>query len=211
MSIRTFCLGLAAVLGFAQAAQAATIVDYDFKLRYEGTAFYDVVIAQPGVDPDPLFIGSIGVRDYNWGLPGVYHHLPIGAHVRFTASVFYPGEPVTWTEQYDNGGSVSECSLAGVACGATRTELTEDGFVLGISDHTDIQKSGNALHVTYWGRYHFGENYDYGLMRTYDIQTAYFTILDEPAPVPLPASAGFLAAAMGGLAMLRRRRRHRSS
>ena len=206
MSLRKFCLGVALAFGMAQGAHAATIVTYDLWLRYDGTEFDDAWVYQVSNENGELFHGDIGVGEYDWGFDGFYSHLPIGARVKFTATVLYPDEPFEWGEYYSNGGRATSCAIADIGCSATYTERNGDDFILAIDDHTDISKTGNTIRHYFWGRYHDRPDYSQDIRREYEHQTARFTIIPEPSPVPLPATAALLPLGIGALALMRRRR-----
>lgn len=208
MSLRTIFLGLVAALGMGQACAAATIVTHDLKLRYEGTRFDDARVYQQSSD-QVLFEGDIDKRDYDWGFEGLFSDLPIGAIVQFNATVLYPDNPgnVGWSDEVggvSNGGTTYSCTLGSVMCKASITSLSGSDFFLGYDDRSGIIKNGNSLQYWLWGR---GLNVDYtkDIWREYENQTAYFTVL--PAPVPLPASIALIPMGIGALALLRRRRR----
>lgn len=208
MSLRTFCLGLVAALGLGQACAAATTVNHDLRLRYDGTSFTEASVYQRSSDLT-LFEGTIGPWDYDWGFEGFFNHLPLGAIVPFKATILYPDEPFTWVSNgsgfLDNGGRVQACSFTGPLCNATWTQRRGDDFRFGYDDAAGFDKIGNQIRYSFWGRAFRDIDPAEDIRREYEFQTVHFTVL--PAPVPLPASIALIPMGIGALALLRRRRR----
>ena len=209
MSLRTICLGLVAALGLGQACAAATVVTHDLTLRYEGTRFSEALVYQRS-SGQTLFEGDIDKGEYDWGFDGLFNDLPIGAIVQFNATVFYPDDSnsVGWSNEtggMSNGGFTYSCMLGSVSCSASITFLSGDDFFLGYDDRSGIIKDGDSLEYWLWGRGTSNTDYTKDIWQQFENQSAYFTVL--PAPVPLPASIAMIPMGIGALALLRRRRR----
>ncbi|GHG11266.1 VPLPA-CTERM sorting domain-containing protein [Paracoccus aerius] len=205
-------------VGVGQAEAATyTAVDYDLYLRYEGTAFSDLVAYDqwdldntysspyyPAEDPLNLDISN-----------KMFPSLAIGDIVRFIATIVFPEDPDQLLGQYDNGGRAPVCAIGKTSC----TNTTE-AYPKGPYDAFDIRYS-DLIMIT--GSTQVGSAFTYNQAYPGDwasddgrwsyhawYSAAKFTvveIVDTPAPVPLPATAALLPLGIGALATMRKRRK----
>lgn len=216
MSIRTLCVAAAIAVGVGQ-AEAATTVDYDLWLRYEGTAFTSIDYAESGPDGDLLFEGDTSVDAM---LPGTKSHLfgsvAIGKIVHLVMKIVHPDIPVEDNPYYGNGGRTPICQMGAWDC--TGTNYTSSDFRNGIpgvdfanarDDEWSLMGSilpGSTVFVSFWAFGHapYPHYSDDGAYQYwYDSEYSSFTVV--PSPVPLPATAALLSIGIGALAMMRRR------
>lgn len=220
MGIRSLCAAAAVAVGVGQ-AEAATTVDYDLWLRYEGTDFLGLEYFEPEGEEVYSDVDLYRV-DYTSGFtPLEFGDLLIGDIIRFVATVIYPDDPDEWINSYDNGGTAPVCSIGTYDC--TNTTLTDPdnngGIRLAASygdrDFFGLPELGGTFEY-----FHFANPYAEGpdglpyqitadgryYYTTWD-EIAHFTVVPEPAPVPLPATAALLPIGIGALALMRRRRR----
>lgn len=214
---------------FAQSTMAATVENYNLKLRYEGTVYGETTIWNAWGKPifqgtiySPLRLEYPPVR----GLPDIFGLLPKYAELRpgeivgFEASIQVPDDPYEWIGTHDNGGRLLHCTLAGRDCPeATETYPGIDFRYMDFVSVTSGTDPGSTFHVHEWTK-GLGNNAVYWrdskgrilASAEFNFRNTYFTVVENlsepsPAPVPLPASAGLLPLALGGLAFVRRRYR----
>lgn len=211
MDLRLVGAGVLAAITISHGAQAATIENYNLKLRYDGTIYYDATVYDAA--GETLFEGSTNSFVEPWGLPTRYD-LTAGDIVGFTASIYVPDDPSTEVSPGNNGGYLISCTLAGQDCrGATQTY---PGLQFAYGDSVEV--SGSAREGGFFGIGEWLDNQRYTLAwgGTAELWTRFtvFTVVEslpvepvDPAPVPLPAGAALLPAALGGLALIRRRRK----
>lgn len=218
MSIRSVIGAAVVAVGMGSAAGAATFttIDYDLYLRYEGTAFQNLIAYDRWNNWDaystPYYPieDPLGLNVPNQKFPG----LAIGDIARFIATIVFPDDP-KWIDLYDNGGRAPVCSIGKTSC----TDISEAyfkgpyaGFSVSYSDRVVITGSTQVGSVFQYSHL-YPENWtsDDGRWLYYAWTTsALFTvvqIVDTPAPVPLPATAALLPLGIGALALMRRRRR----
>lgn len=214
MGIRALCAAAAVVAGMGS-AEAATVANYDFWLRYEGTAFRDLSYASADETTDIDFYGSTGPKEMPDGVKStLFRGLQIGDVIRAVVQVVHPDVPVEDDPYYGNGGRTPICQIGPWDCTATNYTFPQtDGFFLAFDDVWDLDLKvvvGSAFIVDFWaGAYGNGiETTDDGLyLYTYNRSHDTFTVVDQPAPVPLPATAALLPMGIGALAMMRKRRK----
>ena len=212
MSIRVLMAAAAVAVGVVQ-AEAATVVDYDIELRYEGTTFRDVDIGFINWDMPDHKYDQMPLEGNPYGIVGRYSHLNIGDIVRFVAQVVYPDDPTNydeWPGAHDNGGRAPICNLGGLDCDVTFA-IPGEVFQLDLFDVIFMQGTttiGGAFTRTWWGPMVPSQHTSTVAFYAW-WEEAKFTVLsvDQPAPVPLPMSVALMPVGLGALAMMRRRRR----
>lgn len=210
MNFRSVIAAAAVAIGVGSAAEAATIVNYDIELRYEGTTFRDVDIGFYNWNMAEVHYDEMALEGNPFGIVGRYSHLNIGDVVRFVAEVFYPDDPNELVGMYDNGGRAPVCRLGGLECDVTYA-LPGEAFRLDYWDMVSVYGTtaiGEPFAYEWWGP--LVEPQHTSVVAFYAWwEKANFTVLSvvEPAPVPLPATAALLPLGLGALALLRRRRR----
>lgn len=219
--IKSAVLAAVAVVGIGAAAEAAVIRDYDIYLRYEGTAFSDIVYFDI-MNPDGEIIE--GDTDRDEMLPGtrsfLLGDLVIGQIINLKAKIVHPDFPEP-EGLNGNGGRTPDCIFGSWNCSASNftgsdfngTPPDED-FLFAYADIWYVQGSsilGSKVAVNFWsgatsdrytstdGRFEWfsGE------------ENSYFEVVAAPdmSPIPLPASAALLPLGIGALAMIRKRRK----
>ncbi|MGN7869380.1 VPLPA-CTERM sorting domain-containing protein [Paracoccus sp. 22332] len=211
MGIRALCAAAAVVVGVGSAAEAATTVNYDIQLRYDGTVYTDVALWAHDPSVADLYLDSMALEGNPYGVTGRFSHLQIGDIVRFVAQVIYPDDPESWSGIYDNGGRADYCTLAGYDCSNLTMTFPGSDFHLHYMDTIGTQgttKVGGIFEQWFWGPAVPDQLTSYGGFHAW-FETASFTVVsvDNPAPVPLPAAAALLPLGLGALALMRRRRR----
>lgn len=213
MNFRTSFLAVAAALGICQAANAATIVEADLWLRYEGTAFSNLTHAST-IDPDYEYQGDLAAGDT---LPGVQSYLfgpmTVGDIVRLSIKIVHPDVPVLDDRYYGNGGRTPVCQFGAWDCTETNsTQFIDKGFALAFDDKWSMKigtQVGDGATVNFWSTYVSSPivSDDGEFVYWYGDEDSFFTVVPPPSPVPLPAAAALLPMGIGALAVLRRRRR----
>lgn len=181
--------------GLTQAAEAAS---YSYGLTYVDTWFSQVEIFFNDGRPKAEH-ASLRASEEPYGLP-------------LSDPFLVVGQEYTFYLDYD-GASISSCWLGPIDC-----TIALDGYwgtisfdpIRILSENLRLEFKGMALgsnvslldNDSYSGIYHSGDGW---LAKAHD-RVAYFTVTRELAPVPLPASAVLLSGALGGLALIRRRR-----
>ena len=203
----------AVAVGVGQ-AEAATVVNYDIELRYDGTFFGDVEIGFREWDVPNLEYDWMPLDGNPFGIVGRFSHLKIGDIVRFVAEVIHPDDPYDtdqWSGGSDNGGRANHCDLAGYDCSNLTMTFPGTDFQLYYWDTISTlgtTKVGEVFQQTFWGPevrpQHTSSVSFYAWW-----ENANFTVLsvNEPAPVPLPISIALMPIGLSALAMMRRRRR----
>lgn len=206
-----------AAIGIGQAADAATVKDYDLYLRYEGTSFYNFVFYDKWNNYDDTYGNyypaedPLGLKVPNKNFPG----LAVGDIVRFIATIIFPDNPNQLIGQYDNGGRAPVCLVGKTSCTNTEHAVmrgSHDGFRIDYSDLISIAGSKQVGSEFVYSHFYPGNwSSDDGRWDYYAWYTdAYFTVVridDALAPVPLPATAALLPLGLGAMALMRRRRR----
>lgn len=141
MGIRALCAAAVVVVCVGQ-VEAATTVNYDFWLRYEGTDLGDLIFFDPG-DEWAVELGDYRADKSKLFKPSLFADLLIGDAVRFVATVIYPDNPDDWGHLYDNGGSAPVCSLGPVSCtDTTFTKVNADGSIFLTYGYSDVALMG---------------------------------------------------------------------
>ncbi|VDS07940.1 hypothetical protein PARHAE_01120 [Paracoccus haematequi] len=200
MGIRALCAAAAVMVGVGSAAEAATIEQYDYRLRYEGTTFGSVAYSEYETQTRTEY-GTVHSSADPFGLPHRFSDLAVGDYVNLHIRAEIPHNPIYDSE--GNGGRAPVCLIGSFNCSAF-VKGAEPGLNLyNIWNLFLIMKDGDTIFQTeggYAGDYYkleFGEVY-------YRDPTAEFSII---APIPLPATVALLPLGMGALALMRRRRR----
>jgi len=211
MFSRRLCLSLLAACGLASASHAATVINIEMTLRYEGTFYTDGHIRTDA--EDYTFFDSFLADGDPRGVPTFDPGMKVGDRTTFRASIVLPEDARTLTRQFDDGGRRQGCQLGPLTCG-TVTEVFQspDGYVLNWGELEGVSfgtQAGQRLTYLFTPEYRGSTlELSWGTI-VYDDRFASFTILDvaQPAPVPVPMPALLLPAGLGALAFLRRRRR----
>lgn len=211
MFFKRLCLSLLAACGVASASHAATIVNIEMTLRYEGTFYTDGHIWTDA--EDYTFFDSFLADDDPRGLPTFDPGMKVGDQTTFRASIVLPESTMILARQFDNGGRTQGCQLGHLICG-TVTEVFQspDGYVLNWGELEGVRfgmQAGQQLTYLFTPEYRGSTlEFNWGTI-VYDNRFANFTILDvaQPAPVPLPMPAMLLPMGLGAFAFLRKRRR----
>lgn len=197
------------VSGHLAGAATFNVENFNLKLRYDGTAISDLFIISD--EPGEAFV-DIAPGEFDYGI-AEYSHLSIGDVVSLTATIAFPvPEPIV-SGGMPNGASSSACDLGGRDCsGINYATRGADDFTAAIYDYDILTVPltvGSVVDHFFWGEGRDLIETEYGQIG-YASQHAYFTVLEvvnQPAPVPLPAGALLLPAAVGTLGLLRSRRR----
>lgn len=212
--IKGFLMAAVAAAGVASAADAATVVSYDIDLRYEGTTYLDVTFSPWDADLEDVHLDVMPLEGNTFGATGRYGHLSVGSIVKFVAEVIYTEDPFdtdTWLGIFDNGGRTLSCTLAGVSCGQIIMAFPGPTFSLYDWDMTGIEGSliyGDSFSHWFWGPEVPNQYLPGGIFYAW-FETAYFSVVavNQPAPVPLPAGALLLPAALAGFGLMHRRKK----
>ncbi len=211
MFFKHLCLLLVAGCGLASASNAATIVNIEMILRYDGTFYTDGYIRTDA--EDYTFFDSFLADDDPRGVPTFDPGMKVGDHTTFRASIVLPESEMMQAHQFDNGGRTQGCQLSHLTCG-TVTEVFQlpDGYVLNWGELEGVSfgmQAGQQLTYLFTPEYRGSTlELNWGTI-VYANRFANFTILDvtQPAPVPVPMPALLLPAGLGAFAFLRKRRR----
>ena len=184
--IKSAVLAAAAVMGIGSAAGAATVTTerYDMRLRYEGTAFYDVFIDFSDDYQIPTF--DIGVGGATFGIGSIpFSSIRAGDIIEFNALARYV-TPETWgvgAGWYPNGSTTPECQLGPVDCTDTNIAYQSDnGFRFNRDDETEIYGFtliGSTVSYYYWSanRAEWPRYNDYGRLYHVEREISYFTVV----------------------------------
>lgn len=209
MSLRI--LGVVAACMIGHSAAAATIENYNLSLRYDGTIYLGTSVFD--ADGDLLFAGNVNSFDDPWDLPQLYPGLAAGDVVGFTASISVPQDPAAGI---NNGGYLIDCAIAGGEC--LPASSTYPGLRWTFGNLYEVDGSGGRVGDFFGiGEWLNDVRLDLadGRWATTLMRFSIFTITEsrpyeppvDPAPVPLPAGAMLLPVALGGFALIRRRRK----
>lgn len=207
VGLKAMCATAALMVGVGQ-AEAATTVNYDLWLRYEGTSLYDLSYYE--ID------GSNEYEEANYTADATTPFKPVkfgdlitGAMIRFTATVEYPDPPTSFTET-----TISPCQLGAEDCTYFNyANMNQDGRIRLYNFFGDYMLSGYPTAggtLSYWfdsfGTVEDRTTADGVYKYRTRGETANFTVV-QPAPVPLPVTAALLPVGLGALAMMRKRRK----
>lgn len=220
MYIRSLCAAAVVAVGVGQ-ADAATVVNYDLWLRYEGTAFEDVFYASTDPESNYYVEGDFAADAM---LPGMKSHLfgsiAIGDIIHMMMRIVHPEVPDDNDLVHGNGGRTPICKIGAWSC--VKTNYTsaagfsgwpnEDVFTIAYEDIwylTGETSIGSHITANFWtGAADFPFTSDDGrYWYWYDYEFSNFTVVPPPSPVPLPATVALLPLGVGALALMRRRRR----
>ncbi|MBK4217239.1 VPLPA-CTERM sorting domain-containing protein [Paracoccus caeni] len=212
MLIKASLAGCLALGLTCQVAGAATfnIENFDILLRYDGTSI-SRLIGTLHENPADTFEMNIDQGQYDYDV-AEYTHLQIGEIVSFKATISFPVPEPDVTGGLGNGGSASVCEIGRRDCtDVNYTSRRPDSVFIAVGDSAMIDVPltiGSQTSHYFWGLGMPSIVNNLGTFNYAD-QHAYFTvvdIIDQPAPIPLPAAALMLPAAIGGFAFFRRRK-----
>lgn len=206
MGIRALCAAAAVVAGVgAVEAATFTVEQYDYRLLYGGTTFYNVVYKDYETQTEKD-LGEIHSTADPFKIPHRFSELKAGDYVELHITAHIPDEP-----EYDtdgNGGFTSVCRIGPFDCSGIVRGVLPGLHLYNIGDLFDIKKIGDTITQSEDGYAGMFYNLEFGDLH-YWAPTAEFTIVEDlaVAPVPLPATAALLPLGIGALALMRRRRR----
>ena len=214
--IKAICLAGFAVAGFAGTGLAATTQNLDYTLTFDGGSYFDVVILDLSTGA-ALYEGDrLDEANDQWGLLKIFPLFSIGDEITLSASLSLPDAGSA------ESGSVLSCSLGPYDCAAGSTSAEYDGSKLDLiygsippdqgSWFRGTLAAGGSMLFDYYPGEPTAALTESGDLALWGIWRANFTVvrdnsLPPPAPVPLPAAALMLPVGLGGLAMLKRRKR----
>jgi hypothetical protein len=218
VSIKVWFLSMAVALGLGSAANAATLVNVNLALRYDGTYYSDGGVwfydDDENGNPRDFTFDNYLADGNELGISTLNPRLKLGARSNFKATLSVPDDQNQVLGYYDNGGRALSCSIGRVDCGYVGiVNLSASHLSLGIDDSMYSSLSsglsaGSRLYYTFNLGYYSSQNFDWGGVYFFN-RTAYFTLLKDAkiSPVPLPASAALLPLGLGALTLMRKRRR----
>lgn len=199
----------ALIAAISGSGASAVTYNHNLRLQYNGTTFDDVLIIAD--DDTEFFFDEIGPGENVYGIPEPIPGLTIGDIVTFKASLVRPpdADDDNLGTGEGNGGFANYCFIGSYSCLPVDFVLESIGNSIGFGDDDKLQYIGHAIvgasfQRGFWsGGAEFIPEVPGYQLGAYEYSTVDFTVL---APIPLPAGALLLPAALGCLILLRRRR-----